>query len=156
MVNLISFKMIIQENDLENLNKNLPKDIRVYKIQRVTKFFNPKNMCEGRKYEYIIPTFCFKNQKEKEEKEEVDLTKFRINQQEEERIEKYLKHFEGTLNYHNFTKFMDSNKKLEQFKSNRLFHSIIFNFFEFQKDILRHLKLKRNLKWEILNSFQLQ
>eukprot|EP01080_Neovahlkampfia_damariscottae_P008865 gene8865-814_t len=108
LINLISLKMLIQKDGLERLNKELPNDIRVYKIQRVTKFFNPKNMCEGRKYEYVIPSFCFND--------EFKFNNFKLSKEKEEKIEKYLKHFEGTKNYHNFTKFTDPNKKLEQFK----------------------------------------
>lgn len=63
--NLISVRLqfplkATQDNDfthcVETLNKILPTDIRVYKIQPVTSSFNAYMMCVGRRYQYYLPT----------------------------------------------------------------------------------------------------
>jgi tRNA U38,U39,U40 pseudouridine synthase TruA len=74
-------------------------------------------MCEGRKYEYIIPSFCFEKNP--------NFQDFRIEKEKEEKILKLLSHFEGTLNYHNFTKYIDSDKSKDYFKSMKKFKIII-------------------------------
>ncbi|KAI3661955.1 hypothetical protein MP638_005996 [Amoeboaphelidium occidentale] len=60
---LVSFKMLMKSEDkaqvIDDINKELPEQIRVLDYVRVTKHFNAKPMCDGRIYEYVMPTFVF-------------------------------------------------------------------------------------------------
>ncbi|CCG84500.1 protein of unknown function [Taphrina deformans PYCC 5710] len=59
-VNAISLKMIIDDPQLiERINSELPGEIRVWKITRTMKSFNPRTSCDSRVYEYLIPTSAF-------------------------------------------------------------------------------------------------
>ena len=54
------FHMIIEDPKiLEKINHHLPKDIQVFAIRRVNQGFNPKTICDGRVYEYFMPTYLF-------------------------------------------------------------------------------------------------
>ncbi|KAK6466069.1 pseudouridine synthase [Scheffersomyces coipomensis] len=56
--NVISLKMIIEDSDiLTRINEELPEQIRVWGIQRVTKSFDCRKMCSSRVYEYLLPTY---------------------------------------------------------------------------------------------------
>lgn len=59
-VNVISLKMIIEDDALvERINMQLPDQIRVWKIMRTMKSFNPRTSCDSRIYEYLLPTSAF-------------------------------------------------------------------------------------------------
>lgn len=52
--------MIIEDADVvSKINSHLPEQIRVWKILRTMKSFNPRNSCDSRIYEYLIPSSCF-------------------------------------------------------------------------------------------------
>jgi tRNA pseudouridine38-40 synthase len=52
--------MIIEDPKiLDKINHHLPEDIRVFAIRRVNQGFNPKTICDGRIYEYFMPTYLF-------------------------------------------------------------------------------------------------
>lgn len=106
----------------EDINKHLPKDIRVFGIKRVTKGFNSKNQCDARTYRYIVPTFALapespdflKLEDEAEVDEEIrykqlstingdPYTTFRLNPKMLDDLNTVLKLLEGTHNFHNFT-----------------------------------------------------
>ncbi|KAL6454094.1 PUS1 tRNA pseudouridine synthase 1 [Candida maltosa Xu316] len=56
--NVISLKMIIEDPDImKKINDHLPKQIRVWGIQRTTKGFDCRKCCSSRVYEYLLPTF---------------------------------------------------------------------------------------------------
>jgi tRNA pseudouridine38-40 synthase len=58
--NLISLKMIIEDEDiLEKINSHLPETIRVWGIQRTTGSFSCYQLCDSRKYEYLLPSHVF-------------------------------------------------------------------------------------------------
>jgi len=42
---------------IKNINLFLPNDIRVFAATKVSKSFNAKTDCSGRKYEYLLPTY---------------------------------------------------------------------------------------------------
>ncbi|CAI5459328.1 unnamed protein product [Closterium sp. Yama58-4] len=44
---------------VERVNKHLPKQVRLLGFVNVTAGFNAKDQCDRRRYEYVIPTFCF-------------------------------------------------------------------------------------------------
>ena len=49
---------------VESINSFLPADIRAHFVTKVTKSFNAKNMCDRRKYHYMLPSYVFKNRAE--------------------------------------------------------------------------------------------
>ncbi|KAL2611309.1 hypothetical protein R1flu_023001 [Riccia fluitans] len=57
---VVSGQFIIEpEGFVERVNSFLPKDIVVLGYKRVTASFNAKRLCDKRRYEYVIPTYCF-------------------------------------------------------------------------------------------------
>lgn len=95
---------LAEQFDLEPLNRDLPDDIKVFGVKRVTKGFNCKDQCDARTYSYTLPTVSFApfNQS-------VDMKTYRIDNDILTHVNETLKHFEGTKNFHNFT----SRKKFE-------------------------------------------
>jgi tRNA pseudouridine38-40 synthase len=117
LLNVITMKLFDIENLKEKIQQYLPKEIRIHSIQKTTKKFNPKNACDSRKYEYVIPTFVFENlqnietKKYKngdiippEELEKVSNYNYKLSKEDHEKLNKLMKNFEGTRSYHNFTK----------------------------------------------------
>ncbi|KNC70857.1 hypothetical protein SARC_16611, partial [Sphaeroforma arctica JP610] len=105
---LISFKAIIIDNMIEEINKHLPEQFRFWDYTRVTNGFNAKNACNGRQYDYLIPTYVLAPGK--------DLAghDYRIDGDVLERVRSILKEYEGTRNFHNYTPrkhFTDSSAK---------------------------------------------
>lgn len=84
--------------DIEALNKDLPEQIQVFCIKRVTKGFNSKENCDFRTYSYTLPTLAFANHNE-----EVAYETFRLSPEKLAQVNATLKLYEGTKNYHNFT-----------------------------------------------------
>lgn len=59
-MNVISLKMIIEDRDIvSKINTHLPAQIKVWKILRTMKSFNPRSSCDSRIYEYLIPSASF-------------------------------------------------------------------------------------------------
>lgn len=96
--------VLAEQVDLESLNRDLPSDIKVFGIKRVTKSFNCKDQCNARTYSYTLPTIAFAPHDQA-----VDITTYRIDADILARLNETLKLFEGTKNFHNFT----SRKKFE-------------------------------------------
>lgn len=58
--NVISLKLIVEDpNVVQNINENLPAQIRVWGIERTNGAFSCYQTCDSRWYEYLIPTFSF-------------------------------------------------------------------------------------------------
>ncbi|XP_017101836.2 pseudouridylate synthase 1 homolog isoform X1 [Drosophila bipectinata] len=99
------------ELDLEAFNADLPEQIRLFGVERVTKGFNAKDQCNARTYTYTLPTVSFASSEEKIE----DLhDTFRITPELLEKVRATLKLYEGTKNFHNFTSkknFLDPSAK---------------------------------------------
>ena len=60
--NVVSLNLVLAPGDSadalrERANAALAPDVRVLDIVRVTKQFNSKNLCSGRRYGYVLPTF---------------------------------------------------------------------------------------------------
>lgn len=87
-----------EELDIGNINKELPEVIRIFGIKRVTKGFNSKAQCDGRTYNYILPTIAFLRHDQEIKQEE-----FRLDDATYNEITDLLKIYLGTKNYHNFT-----------------------------------------------------
>jgi tRNA pseudouridine38-40 synthase len=57
---VVSARLVIDPPGfVERVNEHLPKEIRVFGYTRVTSNFSAKQMCDKRRYEYIIPIFAF-------------------------------------------------------------------------------------------------
>ncbi|KAJ8686283.1 hypothetical protein QAD02_022077 [Eretmocerus hayati] len=103
------------------VNKNLPDDIRVFAIKRVTKGFNSKSQCDARTYSYTLPTFAFASENLEQfhesdvfhdpEKRMQQLStidgkpyhEYRLPKDKHEKLVELLKLYEGTHRFHNFT-----------------------------------------------------
>lgn len=95
--------------DIDALNKDLPEQIRVFAVKRVTKGFNSKSNCDARTYTYTLPTMAFALHEDK-----VDKESYRVPEERLKVVEETLKLFEGTKNFHNFTsrkEFIDPSSK---------------------------------------------
>lgn len=84
--------------DIDALNKDLPSDIKVFAVKKVTKGFNSKSTCDARTYSYTLPTYTFTKDDEVYE----DPT-FRLSPERFEELNKILSMYVGTKNFHNFT-----------------------------------------------------
>lgn len=114
-MNIIGLKLILEPDIVEGIKRHLPKDIYLYGYKRVTGSFNPKNMCDSRQYEYVIPTFAFKKDTSQEnpiKPEELTLEQlqsstldlsYRIDQESLDRANALFAKFVGTRCYRNFT-----------------------------------------------------
>ncbi|XP_063993188.1 pseudouridylate synthase 1 homolog [Diachasmimorpha longicaudata] len=108
--------------NIDDINKFLPKEIRVFGIKRVTKGFNSKSQCNARTYTYTLPAFAFapddptlvervplteeeiaKRVEELKTIEGKPYTEYRMSPELRERVNSVLKLYEGTHNFHNFT-----------------------------------------------------
>ena len=56
-----------EENLRNNMNKFLPNDVRVHRVQRVTQGFSAKSACTGRTYQYVLPTFLLQSKENMDE-----------------------------------------------------------------------------------------
>lgn len=57
--NVISLKLIIEDEDIiEKINAALPKQIRIWGIQRTNNSYSCYQTCDSRWYEYLMPTYC--------------------------------------------------------------------------------------------------
>ncbi|KZC10210.1 tRNA pseudouridine synthase A, mitochondrial, partial [Dufourea novaeangliae] len=104
----------------EIINEQLPKEIRIFGVKKVTKNFNSKIQCDARTYRYVIPTFALAPEDPQflETKEEIDpdkrleqlsmidgkpYTEYRLTSDMLDKLNETLKLLEGTHNFHNFT-----------------------------------------------------
>jgi len=106
VANMITFKAIMVPDLLEQVNSRLPNDLRVFLIRRVTNGFSARKRCTSRIYQYLIPTFVFDPQLRPKEEEDIKFEdiKFRLSSEIKSKIEENFKKYEGTHNFHNFTK----------------------------------------------------
>jgi tRNA pseudouridine38-40 synthase len=84
--------------NIDDINKDLPEDIRVFLTQRVTKGFNSKSNCDARTYSYTLPSYTFTKKDET-----YDEKTYRLPAERLEELNKILNLYEGTKNFHNFT-----------------------------------------------------
>lgn len=96
--------------DIDALNGDLPEQIRVFAVKRVTKGFNSKSNCDARTYTYTLPTMAFAAN----DSEKVCIETYRVPDDRIQKVNETLKLFEGTKNFHNFTsrkEFIDPSVK---------------------------------------------
>ncbi|XP_017468817.1 PREDICTED: tRNA pseudouridine synthase A, mitochondrial isoform X2 [Rhagoletis zephyria] len=95
--------------DIKALNEDLPEQIRLFAVERVTKGFNAKDQCNARTYTYTLPSVAFADCGQKH-----DFESYRIEPAQHLKIGEVLKLYEGTKNFHNFTSrknFLDPSVK---------------------------------------------
>eukprot|EP00878_Enallax_costatus_P017892 GHUV01018804.1.p1 GENE.GHUV01018804.1~~GHUV01018804.1.p1 ORF type:complete len:472 (+),score=148.98 GHUV01018804.1:87-1418(+) len=58
---VVSAKLMVEPTDTfaDRVNQHLPKQIRVFGVQRTTDGFDARKYCDKRKYEYILPAWVF-------------------------------------------------------------------------------------------------
>lgn len=84
--------------DLKAFNEDLPEEIRLFAIERVTKGFNAKDQCNARTYTYTMPSIAFADCNEI-----CEFGSFRLSEERLKKAQDVLQMFEGTKNFHNFT-----------------------------------------------------
>lgn len=95
---------------MDDINRELPEQIRVFCVRRVTKGFNSKEKCCGRTYTYTVPTVAFAHHTE----QIADPVAYRCDPAQVERLNQLLAMFVGTKCFHNFTsrkEFIDPSAK---------------------------------------------
>ncbi|KAI9472349.1 MAG: pseudouridine synthase [Benjaminiella poitrasii] len=150
--NIISFKMQIMPDltpaeIVKGINDLLPAQIRVWGFVPVINSFNPKNLCDSRVYEYLLPTCAFmppiKKTLTTEATHENDLhvvtpdgshhyaarstakeleerASYRATKEQLDIFSQALKCFEGTHNFHNYT----NGKSFKEKSAHRFIKSI--------------------------------
>ncbi|XP_043864066.1 tRNA pseudouridine synthase A isoform X2 [Drosophila mojavensis] len=112
-----------EELDLEAFNKDLPEQIRIFGVERVTKGFNAKDQCNARTYTYTLPTIAFAAFDDQHDQET-----YRIPIERLEKVSATLKLYEGTKNFHNFT----SKKSV-----GKAFHYVLYMQYTIPKSAIR-------------------
>eukprot|EP01122_Echinamoeba_exundans_P011818 TRINITY_DN4828_c0_g1_i1.p1 TRINITY_DN4828_c0_g1~~TRINITY_DN4828_c0_g1_i1.p1 ORF type:complete len:471 (+),score=99.57 TRINITY_DN4828_c0_g1_i1:268-1680(+) len=110
---IISAKLMDVPNMVEKVNQELPNDVRVFGVNRVTKNFRAKLKADARHYEYIIPTSCFAPSKFVASEQERQA--FVFDGEMRKRVEEVQAVFCGTHNFFNFT----SEIKGDDMRANR-------------------------------------
>lgn len=101
---------------IDSLNRFLPDDIRAFDAKRVTKTFNSKISCSGRRYQYLFPTYLLEDvqtvsdrysQAATDADKKLELRAkcigYRLPVVKLTLLREALKQFEGTRKYHNFS-----------------------------------------------------
>lgn len=84
--------------DIDALNRDLPDDIRVFGVQRVTPAFDSRINCEARTYSYTLPTVAFANYND-----QTTMADYRLPPETLQKVNKILEMFVGQTNFHNYT-----------------------------------------------------
>lgn len=96
--------------NVDDINRELPEQIRVFCVRRVTKGFNSKEKCCGRTYTYTLPTVAFAHHATSI----ADPLAHRCDAEQVERMRQLLATYVGTHCFHNFTsrkEFCDPSAK---------------------------------------------
>lgn len=83
---------------IENLNQDLPSDIRVFGMKRVTPKFCARVNCTARTYSYTLPSIAFTHFNDQTEMQD-----YRIDSDRLQRANEILSLFKGHTNFHNYT-----------------------------------------------------
>ncbi|CAG0882174.1 unnamed protein product [Darwinula stevensoni] len=114
---VVSIKMVVEEDTLERMNALLPAQIQVQAIKRVTRGFNPKTKCCARTYSYLLPTFAFAPP------DVLTTETYRITSDIFAGVNELIKSFEGTHNFHNYT----ARRKADDSSAQRYIMSLKMN-----------------------------
>lgn len=90
-----------QHIEINDINKNLPPDIRVFGMRKTATNFNARQACSARTYSYMLPTIAFSRYTDITKLQDYRITADRL-QVASEVFSLYL----GEKNYHNYTSKM--------------------------------------------------
>ncbi|XP_074546565.1 pseudouridylate synthase 1 homolog isoform X2 [Halichoeres trimaculatus] len=96
---VVSLKLRLIDDTVHRINEQLPSQIRVLGLKRVTQGFNSKNNCDARTYTYMLPTVAFSPK----DYDTRDVTGFRLELETLQRVNRLFAMYKGTHNFHNFT-----------------------------------------------------
>lgn len=102
--------------DIAAINKDLPNEIKIFGVKRVTKGFNSKEKCDARTYTYTLPTISFADHEEN-----ISMETYRLPKEKLDKLNDLLKTFQGSKNFHNFT----SRKEYVDPSANRFIVSFV-------------------------------
>lgn len=105
---VVGLRMTRYEGWEEAVNSRLPEGVQVYGAVEVARNFNAKNLCDRRRYEYVIPTFAFDPQAHRPSGMQDGLSLgpsegSEFGPETRWRVERMLQKFVGTHNFHNFS-----------------------------------------------------
>jgi len=80
---IIACKLLMVPDMINEINKSLPEDIKVFGYRRVVAKFHAKNTCDARIYEYCIPTYLFERQAISQDKIEEIKAQWKLNPEPE-------------------------------------------------------------------------
>ncbi|XP_030073388.1 pseudouridylate synthase 1 homolog isoform X2 [Microcaecilia unicolor] len=95
---IVSLKVWLIDDIVEKINDNLPSDIRILGLKRVTSGFNSKSKCDARTYLYMLPTFAFAHKDC-----DIQVERYRLSRETLQRVNSLLACYKGTHNFHSFT-----------------------------------------------------
>ncbi|KAM8972286.1 pseudouridylate synthase 1 homolog [Pelodytes ibericus] len=96
---LVSTRLLTScSNPVVEINSHLPPEIRIIDMKRVTKGFNSRDLCDGRTYSYMLPTYALSACDNP-----TPDPNFRLPREDFHNINRFLSFYKGTHNYHNFT-----------------------------------------------------
>lgn len=81
-----------------DLNRDLPSDIRIFGMKRVTPKFDARFSCSARTYSYTLPTIAFSHYND-----QTEMRDFRITADQLQRANQILGLYKGMTNFHNYT-----------------------------------------------------
>lgn len=84
-------------NRMDEMNRLLPDDIRIFGAKRTTKFFDSRTYCDARTYSYMLPTFALAPP------DQLVSTYYRVQSSLIDEFNRVLQLYKGTHNFHNFT-----------------------------------------------------
>uniref|UniRef100_A0A3P8UUY1 Pseudouridylate synthase 1 homolog n=1 Tax=Cynoglossus semilaevis TaxID=244447 RepID=A0A3P8UUY1_CYNSE len=96
---VVSLKLRLMDNVIENINEHLPPQIKVIGLKRVTQGFNAKNNCDARTYSYMLPTVAFAPK----DYDTASASAFRLDPETLPKVNRLFSTYKGTHNFHNFT-----------------------------------------------------
>lgn len=96
--NIILFSFTAIDISIEALNRDLPSDIRVFGMKRVTPKFDARFSCSGRTYSYTLPTIAFSHYND-----QTSMKDYRIPADRLHRANEILSLYKGQTNFHNYT-----------------------------------------------------
>ncbi|KAJ8260694.1 hypothetical protein COCON_G00164170 [Conger conger] len=95
---VVSLKLWLIDDAVDKINAQLPEQIRVLGLRRVTASFDSRKCCDARTYSYLLPTIAFAPK---------DLvhndTSYRLGSEGLQRVNQLFSHFKGSHNFYNFT-----------------------------------------------------
>uniref|UniRef100_A0A3Q4I8P0 Pseudouridylate synthase 1 homolog n=1 Tax=Neolamprologus brichardi TaxID=32507 RepID=A0A3Q4I8P0_NEOBR len=96
---VVSLKVRLIDDIIEKINENLPPQIKVLGLKRVTQGFNSKNNCDARTYSYMLPTVAFSPK----DYDTGNIAAFRLEPETLQKVNRLFALYKGTHNFHNFT-----------------------------------------------------